>query len=93
MQCLQDMKTELTRIFSDPETDPASVPSIVEYGVEFVPFTSVRISPELAALRRRLNAETTVQTAHTWTEKACTPGLHVTYRRADSMGVRALGRL
>jgi len=66
-------------------TNVSELPSIIEGNREYVPFTSVKITEELAAHRRALNAG--------WSEKSCTPGIHVTYRPANSMGVRALGRL
>lgn len=69
-------------------TNVSELPSIIEGNREYVPFTSVKITEELAAHRRALGKSLGV-----WTEESCTPGVHVTYRRASSMGVRVLGRL
>lgn len=68
-------------------TNVSDLPSIIEGNREYVPFTSVKITEELAAHRRALGE------SWGWTEKSCTPGIHVTYRPANSMGVHALGRL
>lgn len=79
------MKTILPSITRDfpHDTQVSDLPALEMYGEVWVPFTSCIVSPQLAELRR----------VNGWAEKDCTPRRIVEYRRRNSVGVSALGRL
>jgi len=79
---------DITRTF-DCGLPVKQVPDVVVDGVRYVPFTSNRISRALADRRILMN----LRHPGMWSDLACTPGLYVTYKRAESLAVSVMGSL